>query len=88
MKNRKCTLCRTGIITAVGMIGFAVLQFRCYELIGIHGGTVFLSNLRQFGIVITSGLFTSALVTFFISKGEYKNERTEAWKVYILQQRN
>ncbi len=62
----------------MGIAGFIILQFRCYELIGIFGGTEFLSNLRQLGIVVTSGLFTSALVTLLISVGEYKNERVEA----------
>ena len=78
MKNKKSTLYISGIITIIGIVGFIILQFRCYELIGILGGTEFLSNLRQLGIVVTSGLFTSALVTFLISMGEYKNERVEA----------
>lgn len=78
MKNKKSTLWISGIITIIGIAGFIILQFRCYELIGIFGGTVFLSNLRQLGIVVTSGLFTGALVTFLISVGEYKNERVEA----------
>lgn len=60
------------------------MQFRCYELIGIFGGTIFLSNLRQFGMVITSGLFTGAFVTFLISVNEYKNERLEALESIYL----
>lgn len=67
----------TGGIAIVGIIGLVILQLRCYELIGVHGGTRFLSDLRQFGIAIMGGLFTSAFVTFLISIGEYKNERTE-----------
>ena len=43
-----------------------------------YGGTIFLSDLRQFGIIITSGLLTGALLTFAISIYEYKNERQEA----------
>lgn len=62
MKNKKSTLYISGIITIIGIVGFIILQFRCYKLIGIFGGTEFLSNLRQLGIVVTSGLFTSALV--------------------------
>lgn len=41
-------------------------------------GRGFLSDLRQLGIAIMGGLFTSAFVTFLISIGGYKNERTEA----------
>lgn len=78
MKNKKCTIFITGIVAIIGLVGFIFLQFRCYELIGIYGGTIFLSDLRQFGIVITSGLFTGALLTFAISIYEYKNERKEA----------
>ena len=78
LKNKKGTLYISGIIAIIGIAGFIILQFRCYELIGVFGGTEFLSNLRQLGIVVTSGLFTSALVTFLISVGEYKNERVEA----------
>lgn len=78
MKNRKCNLYITGGIAIIGIIGLVILQLRCYELIGIYGGTTFLSDLRQLGIAIMGGLFTSACVTFLISTGEYKNERTEA----------
>lgn len=78
LKNRKCNLYITGGIAIVGIIGLVILQLRCYELIGIYGGTTFLSDLRQLGIAIMGGLFTSACVTFLISIGEYKNERTEA----------
>ena len=78
MKNKKGTIYISGIIAIIGISGFIILQFRCYELLGIYGGTVFLSNLRQFGIVVTSGLFTSALVTLLISASEYRNERVEA----------
>lgn len=78
MKNRKCNLYIAGGIAIIGIIGLVILHFRCYELIGICGGTTFLSDLRQFGIAIMGGLFTSACVTFLISIGEYKNERTEA----------
>ena len=78
MKNKKGTLYISGVIAIIGIVGFIILQFRCYELIGISGGTEFLSNLKQLGIVITSGLFTSALVTFLISAVEYRNERVEA----------
>lgn len=78
MKNKKGTLYISSVIAIIGIAGFIILQFRCYELIGIYGGTEFLSNLRQLGIVVTSGLFTSALVTFLISVGEYRNERVES----------
>ena len=78
MKNKKGTLYISGVIAIIGIVGFIILQFRCYELIGIYGGTEFLSNLRQLGIVVTSGLFTSALVTFLIAVGEYRNERVES----------
>ncbi len=78
MKNRKCNLYITGGIAIIGIIGLVILQLRCYELIGIHGGTRFLSDLRQLGIAIMGGLFTSACVTFLISISEYKNERKEA----------
>lgn len=78
MKNRKCNLYITGSIVIVGIIGLVILQLRCCELIGVHGGIRFLSDLRQLGIAIMEGLFTSAFVAFLISAGEYKNERTEA----------
>lgn len=77
LKTRKCNLYITGGIAIVSVIGLVILQFRCYELIGIYGRTNFLSDLRQLGIAIMGGLFTSACVTCLISIGEYKNERTE-----------
>lgn len=78
MKNKKCNLYITGGIAIIGIIGLVILQLRCYKLMGIYGGTRFLSDLRQLGIAIMGGLFTSAFVTFLISMGEYKNERREA----------
>lgn len=78
MKNKKCIILISALIAIAGVVGFAILQFRLYTLIGIYGGTQFLSDLRQFAMVITSGLFTSAAVTFLISISEYKNERVEA----------
>lgn len=78
MKNKKYTIFITSVIAIIGITVFAVLQFQLYELIGIYGGAIFLSNFRQFGIVVSSGLFTSAMVTLIISSSEYKNERTES----------
>ncbi len=78
MKNKKCTILISALIAFAGAVGFGVLQFRLYELLGIYGGTQFLSDLRQFAMVITSGLFTSAMVTLLISISEYRNERVEA----------
>ncbi len=78
LKNRKSNLYITGGIAIIGIIGLVILQLRCYKLMGIYGGTRFLSDLRQLGIAIMGGLFTSAFVTFLISMGEYKNERREA----------
>ena len=37
-----------------------------------------MSDLRQLGMAIMGGLFTSMFVTFLILTGEYKNERMEA----------
>lgn len=78
MKNKKGSIFITSVAAIIGLVGYIFLQFRCYELIGIYGGTIFLSDLRQFGIVITSGLLTGALLTLAISISEYKTERTEA----------
>ena len=78
MKNKKCTILITGIVAIMGLVGYIFLQFRWYELFGIYGGTIFLSDLRQFGMVITSGLLTGALLTLAISVSEYRTERTEA----------
>lgn len=78
MKNKKCTILISALIAIAGIVGFAILQFRLYVLIGIYGGTQFLSDLRQFAMVITSGLFTSAMVTLLISVSEYRNERVDA----------
>ena len=77
MKNKKCTILISALIAFAGAVGFGVLQFRLYELLGIYGGTQFLSDLRQFAMVITSGLFTSAMVTLLISISEYRNERVD-----------
>ena len=78
MKNKKCVILISALTAIAGAVGFAILQFRIYTLIGIYGGTQFLSDFRQFAMVITSGLFTSAAVTLLISISEYKNERVEA----------
>lgn len=88
MKNKKGTIFITGIVAIIGLVGFIFLQFCCYELIGIYGGTIFLSDLRQFGIVITSGLLTGALLTFAISIYEYKNERQEVLEEIYLAAKN
>ncbi len=45
MKNKKGSIFITSVAAIIGLVGYIFLQFRCYELIGIYGGTIFLSDL-------------------------------------------
>ncbi|MCI9126173.1 MAG: hypothetical protein HFG28_03115 [Eubacterium sp.] len=76
MRTKKYTILLSSFLVMGNIIGFAILQFRMYHLIDIYGdGSQFFKNLREFFIVITSGLFTSSCVTLIISVREYLDEK-------------
>ena len=81
MKTKKHTIFITSIFTVVNIIIMFILQFRIYNLVGIYGnGNTFFTNLREFGICISSGLFASSFVVLIIAIREYHDESIAALK--------
>lgn len=70
MKMKKFTIIISGGIAIINLLLFAILQFRLYHFFGVVGDGS-LANLRDFLMIASSGLFTSACVTFIISIREY-----------------
>lgn len=79
MKVKKHTIIFTGILIIISIMCFTFLQFRLYHWFHIYGNeNQFLSNLRNFFLITTSGIFTSSCVTFTISIREYLDEKEVA----------
>lgn len=95
MTSKKSTVIISAILTIIGMIVFAILQFELYRYVNLFLNSVvdfylkwscsfqiwasnnneLLSQWDGFGKTIFSGIFTSALVTFLIARGDYLYER-------------
>ena len=75
MTSKKWAIKISGIISIISIFLFVFLQFNVYKLFGISGGTEFCKNLKETGLIMSSGLFTGAFVSLLISIKEYKFER-------------
>ena len=76
MKSKKQTIKLSAIISVIGIISYFALQFRLYTFLGIvNRGNEFLYLLREFCMVISSGVFTGSFVIFIISIREYNIEK-------------
>ena len=75
MTSKKWAIIISGIISIISIFLFAFLHFNVYTLFAISGGTEFCKNLKETGVIMSSGLFSGAFVTLLISIKEYKSER-------------
>lgn len=78
MSSKKYAIITSGIIGIVSIFVFVILQLRLYRFIGISSNDSLLSNLKDAGLVISGGCFTSSFVTLLISIKEYQSERKKA----------
>ena len=89
MRDKKRVLCFTGIIAIIGLAIFTFLEFRCYTAFYSVLEKVFRSKTRMlqwkdYLIVISSGIFTSAIVTILVTTVDYLDARYKALeKVYL-----
>lgn len=68
-----------GVLVIVNIVCLIFFHFRLYSIIGFYGNeNQFPEGMREFLLIITGGLFTSACVTFFISIQEYLAEKRAA----------
>lgn len=86
MKSKKYSVIVSTILMASSIFVFTFLNFRMYptefkEVARLILGEG-LSDWRNYGIVISSGVFTSSLVTLMISVSEYRIERRNALEDY------
>lgn len=78
MSSKKYAIIISGIIGIVSIFVFVILQLRLYRFIGISSNDSLLSDLKDAGLVISGGCFTSSVVTLLISIKEYQSERKKA----------
>lgn len=78
MSSKKFAIIISGIIGIVSFLVFIFLQLQLYRFIGISINNSLLSNIKEAGLVISGGCFTSSFVTFLISIKEYQSERKKA----------
>lgn len=100
MTSKKSTVIISAILTAIGIIVFAILQFELYRYVilfvdnmmgfylklshALHtwasNNIKLLSQWDGFGKTISSGIFTSALVTLLVAGSDYSDGRRKALK--------
>ena len=78
MSSKKYAIIISGIIGIVSFLVFIFLQLQLYCFIGLSSNTSLLSNIKEAGLVISGGCFTSSFVTLLISIKEYQSERKKA----------
>ena len=79
MRAKKSAIILSGSVAILSIICFTVLQFRIYNRYNILFTKIpNAGNIREFFMVITSGLFTSSCVTLIISIREYCVSKEEA----------
>lgn len=88
MKSRKWAIIISYIIMSASLIIFSMLIFRLYPnnlKIWLIENITFInfSDWKNFFIAISSGTFTSSIVTLLISSAEYRVERESAIEDYI-----
>lgn len=87
MTSKKATVVISAVLTVFGIVVFTFLQFRIYRYFYIfknYTNRELLSTWKGYGITISSGIFTSAFVTFLIARGDYFYERRRTLEnIYI-----
>ena len=88
MRSKKWSIIVSLIIMGVSVLIFSILNFRLYSVCFKNWMMLFipsdsLSEWKNFFIVISSGAFTSSIVTLLISIAEYRVERESALEYYI-----
>lgn len=89
MTTKKWTVIISGVIAIISVMMFTILEFRLYGgvaqcLSGIINSESFMSRLKDYGMTISSGLFTSAFVTFGIAEKDYLDERRKVLeRIYL-----
>lgn len=88
MKSKKWSIIVSLIIMGVSVLIFSILNFHLYSACFKNWMMSFitsmaLSDWKNFFIVISSGAFTSSIVTLLISIAEYRVEREAALEDYI-----
>lgn len=78
MSSKKYAIIISGIIGIVSFLVFIFLQLQLYRFIGLSSNNSLLSNIKEAGLVISGGCFTSSFVTLLISIKEYQSERKKA----------
>lgn len=88
MRSKKWSIIVSLIIMGVSVLIFSILNFRLYGACFINWIMSFMSDTslsewKNFFIVISSGAFTSSIVTLLISIAEYRVEKETALEDYI-----
>ncbi len=88
MTSKKSTVIISVVLTILGVITFTFLQFRMYRYLNLFEdfkNRELLSLWKQYGLTISSGIFTSAFVTFLIARGDYLYERRKSLENMYLE---
>lgn len=81
MTSKKSTVIISAALTVLGVAVFTFLQFRMYRYFYFfdnYPNRELLSIWKGYAITISSGIFTSAFVTFLIGRGDYLYERQKS----------
>lgn len=87
MKSKHDIIILSSIITIVSLGLMIIIQFRIYNYFGLTNRTnsTWISELRDFSLVILSGLFTGFLATLLITIREYKVEKRKTLHSILVQ---
>lgn len=88
MTSKKSTVVISAVLTILGMAVFTFLQFRMYRYFHFfenYQDRELLLIWKGYGITISSGIFTSAFVTFLIARGDYLYERKRSLENIYLE---
>lgn len=88
MTSKKSTVIISAALTVLGVAVFTFLQFRMYRYFYFfdnYPNRELLSIWKGYAITISSGIFTSAFVTFLIARGDYFYERRKSLENMYLE---
>lgn len=88
MTSKKSTVIISAALTVLGVAVFTFLQFRMYRYFHFfdnYPNRELLSIWKGYAITISSGIFTSAFVTFLIARGDYLYERRKSLENMYLE---
>lgn len=88
MESKKSTVIISAALTVLGVAVFTFLQFRMYRYFHFfdnYPNRELLSIWKGYAITISSGIFTSAFVTFLIARGDYLYERRKSLENMYLE---